>query len=354
VTKAHPSSAHRRATAPRVTAVIPTYNRSSFLREAIQSVIAQTFTEFVLVVSDNCSTDDTAAVVTSFHDERLRYLQQPVHLDLNEHFSRCLHLADTDYLFLLPDDDLMHPNLLARSVEALDRHPEAGMVHASARVVDADGAVIAAAHNMTRTLWEDTLEPGEAYVREAMKGGYRVNGSTVLFRTEAIRSRGLRYEQGDYPATDFALVLRLALDWDIAFIAEPLADYRVHGTTYTSQAGADANQGGYVQGLEMILKIRDVKLRFLAEHGARFPDAGDLRRQARQAMRSELIERAGRLTLPRRRPGDTIRRLAEAAGVDRGVAIDPAAWRLLAGAFAGARLRQSVRSWRAHITTEPS
>jgi glycosyltransferase involved in cell wall biosynthesis len=327
-----------------VTVVIPTFRRPAFLRQAIDSVLAQTYPSFELIVSDNCSDDETAEVVRAASDARVRYLRQPFHMSLNEHFSRCLEAGRSTYVFLLPDDDLMHPELLARTVAVLDASPAVGMVHTMARIVDSNGHVIHPAHNMTRTLDSDATEEGDVYIHEAMRGTYRVHGSTVLFRRAAIRGRSLRYEEADYPATDFALMLRLALDWDVAFIAQPLADYRIHTGTYTASAGADAEAGGYVQGVEMILKIREVKLRFLSEHAERFPDSRALRRAAHRAATEELIVRAGRLTLPRRKRTDTVRRLAEACRADPRVLLAPDAWRLLIGSLLGQRLRSHLRS----------
>lgn len=318
----------------RVTVVIPTYNRASWLRGAIESVLSQSYREFTLVVSDNASTDETAAVVESFDDPRLSYRRLAENVDLNEHFNRCIELAASGYLFLLPDDDRMLPDLLATTVSVLDADPNVGLVHGAVRVVDEDGRIIADSHEMTGLRGSQT-ERGEEFIRRCVRDSYRVHASTALIRKEALD--GLRLEPNDYPATDFGLWLRLGLSWDIAFVDRTLAVYRIHSRTYTSD-GASVTGGGYVQDAAMITKLREIKLRLLASENNRFPDAHRLRRESRRATRQELVNLAGHKTIPQRRFGATLRTLAGYARLSPGVVFDVGAWRLLVGSIVGPRV----------------
>ena len=77
---------------PAVSVCIPTYNYARFLGSAIESVIAQTFEDFELIVSDNASTDDTQAVIASYDDPRIRAYRNDHNLGLFGNFSRCLEL----------------------------------------------------------------------------------------------------------------------------------------------------------------------------------------------------------------------------------------------------------------------
>lgn len=317
----------------RVAVVIPTYNRARWLGGAIESVLAQTSPDFTLVVSDNASTDTTPDVVAAFGDPRLSYVRLERHLGLNEHFNLCLERAATDYVFLLPDDDRIAPELLETTVSVLDGNPRVGLVHGQVDVVDEHGSVIAAAHEMTG-LTRDAVESGEEFIRRSMSMSFRVHASTALIRREAVSS--LRLDERDFPATDLALWLRVALDWDIAFVARPLATYRIHTGAYSAGA-ADVTVGGYIQGVERILKIREAKLRFLSEHGERGVHGLLLRACAKRAFRRELLDQAAHATFPDRRLGPTARTLAECARLDGAVVLEPAAWRLLVASILGPR-----------------
>ena len=189
----------------RVTIFVPTYNRSQWLANAIESALGQTYEDFVLIVSDNCSTDHTREVVETFDDPRLVYLRQPEHLELNEHFNLCYGLARTDYMFLIPDDDVMAPDALEQMIPVLDANPRVGLVHGCARLVDETGTTIAPAHHMTQ-LAGDEVESGAAFIRRAVDQGYRVHASTALIRTAALAD--VRLRDDEFPVTDVGLWLQ--------------------------------------------------------------------------------------------------------------------------------------------------
>jgi hypothetical protein len=126
-------------TAPRVTIALATYNRAGYLRQAIESCLAQTFTDFELLVCDNASQDETEAVVASFDDARIRYLRNAENLGMVGNWNRCLAEARGELIANLCDDDLMLPDRLARQVAIFDAHPETGIVHGDAEMIDEGG-----------------------------------------------------------------------------------------------------------------------------------------------------------------------------------------------------------------------
>jgi glycosyltransferase involved in cell wall biosynthesis len=330
----------------RVTVVVPTYNRARWLPHAIESALSQTYTNFVLVVSDNCSTDATADVVASFDDPRLVYLRQEEHLSLNEHFNRCYGLAKTEYIFLIPDDDVMEPDALERTVAVLDANSGVGLVHGCAKLVGEHDATIAAAHDMTQ-LTADEIEAGETFIRRAIDHGYRIHASTALIRGSALAD--VRLRDDEFPVTDVGLWLRLALSWDIAFLARRLAVVRIHPGAYTAD-GRGVTPGGYVQRLEVIEKLREVKLRFLDEYGERFPDTDALRVAARRAMRRDLLDLAGHMTIPERRFVATGRALGRLARRDPRILAEPRAWRLLGASMLGRRAVERIKRQKTDAT----
>jgi hypothetical protein len=322
----------------RVTVVIPTYNRAQWLAGAIESVLEQTYPALRLVVSDNASTDATERVVERFDDPRLAIVRRPRNLELNAHWNACIADVRTEYLLLLPDDDRLAPDAVAAAVAVLDAHPRAGLVHGRVDVLDRHGVTIAVGHDMTG-LDGDAVESGAAFIRRTMELSFRVHASTALIRTEALR--GLALEDADFPATDLGLWLRLALGWDVAFLARRMASYRVHGDSYSSRVAA-VTDGGYVQSAERIVAVRDVKLRFVAAHADRLAGAGRLRATARRAFRRELLEHAAQMT-PRRRLGPALAALRGCVRLDPWVALEPGAWRLIASGVIGPRAVAAIK-----------
>jgi glycosyltransferase involved in cell wall biosynthesis len=323
----------------RVTIFVPTYNRAQWLGNAIESALGQTYEDFVVIVSDNCSTDHTREVVETFDDPRLVYLQQPEHLELNEHFNLCYGLARTDYMFLIPDDDVMAPDALERMIPVLDANPRVGLVHGCARLVDETGATIEPAHHMTQ-LEGDEVESGGAFIKRAVDQGYRVHASTALIRTAALAD--VRLRDDEFPVTDVGLWFRLALSWDLAFLHRPLAVVRVHSGAYTAD-GRGVTQGGYVQQTNVIEKLLEVKLGFVDEFESRLSDADELREIARRARRRDLLDLAGHMTIPERRVVDTVRTLGELGRLDPGIFVERRTWRLLGASVLGRRAVERLK-----------
>jgi glycosyltransferase involved in cell wall biosynthesis len=326
----------------RVTVLVPTYNRAHWLGGAIDSILRQTYRDFHLVVSDNASTDNTREVVARFDDPRLTYVRRDVNCGLNEHYNSWFERVGTEFLFIVPDDDRLAPDAVERTVAALDANPTAGFVHGQVDVVDEHGAVIAEAHDMTG-LDGDTLEPGLEFIRRSITGSYRVHASTVNLRTTAVRTCLL--DERDYPVTDLGHWMRIALDWDVVFLARPLARYRIHEGAYSAGA-ATVTEGGYIQGTERIQKFLEVKLRFLDEHGDRVDGSRPMRLDARRAFRDELVEAAAHATFPQRRIDATLRALRGCARLDPAILFEPAALRLLAGSLIGPRGVEALKRLR--------
>ena len=112
----------------KVSVCIPSHNGADFLPQAIESVLAQTFTDFELVVVDDSSDDASVAIARSFDDPRLRLHANPARLGLVGNWNRCVELARGEYIYLFHQDDVMEPDNLARKSSFLDEHPSAGFV----------------------------------------------------------------------------------------------------------------------------------------------------------------------------------------------------------------------------------
>ncbi|MDP2834784.1 MAG: glycosyltransferase family A protein [Pseudomonadota bacterium] len=113
---------------PRFTVAIPTYNRGdTFLPQAIQGVLQQSFGDFELIVSDNGSKDCTASYVRSLNDPRIRFIRRDPTIPAGEHFSAIAKEAIGEFFILHQDDDLLHKDFLERANAAFQANPKAIM-----------------------------------------------------------------------------------------------------------------------------------------------------------------------------------------------------------------------------------
>lgn len=112
-------------TAPFFTIGIPNYERPHFLREALANILAQSFSDFEVIVSDDCSKEDIASVLNEFPDARLRWIRQEKNLGAIANFNYVIRQARGRYIVLHQNDDLLHRDFLQRAYQAFQQHPDA-------------------------------------------------------------------------------------------------------------------------------------------------------------------------------------------------------------------------------------
>lgn len=202
---------------PRVSVIVPTYNGESFVRETLESVLAQTWRDFELIVCDDGSTDGTLAILDEYRDQ-LRVVRQS-NQGVAAARNRAALEARGEYLAFLDHDDLWEPELLATLVPLLDARPECGLVYADAWIIDSNGE--------SRGRRGTFLAYAQGEVFDALLLGNFIPVETTLLRARVFKDllgcdTSLRYLE------DYELCLRVARRGPVAFHPEPLARYRIH------------------------------------------------------------------------------------------------------------------------------
>lgn len=204
---------------PKVTVLMPTYNVAPWVEEAVRSVLAQTYQDFVLLVMDDCSSDNTVEVVRSIQDSRIRIEKNAHNLGLSANLNRGLSLVDTEYVARMDGDDIAEPTWLEKEVAVLDAHPEIGICSAG---------------------WEwFGSKTGTGRYPELPEDN-KANllfGCTVIvptFRMSLYRDLGLRYREDAFPAEDYRFWADCVRHTQIYNIQETLFRYRMHETQICS------------------------------------------------------------------------------------------------------------------------
>jgi glycosyltransferase involved in cell wall biosynthesis/GT2 family glycosyltransferase len=126
---------------PRVTLGVATYSRDTYLAEAVASCLAQDYADLeVLVVVDGAVNPRIDAVLATFDDPRLRIVRHPENRGIAEAYNTIVREGRGELIGMLGDDDVCLPDRIARSVAVFDAHPETGIVHGDAEIIDSDGA----------------------------------------------------------------------------------------------------------------------------------------------------------------------------------------------------------------------
>ena len=219
---------------PLVSVCLPTINRAEMLKEALSSVLAQTFQDFELIVSDNASSDGTPDLVASIKDTRIRYIRNDKNIGGSKNFNQCLGLARGAYISIFHDDDIMLPDNLFQKVSALDRNPSVGFLHSKFHIIDERGTIVEVNTNFGKKLEADHIESGHTFLSRSLLGSNLINASTVMMRREVYQKVGGFDARLGFTA-DFEYWMRAALYYDVFFLANPLMKYRTHFGAATEQ-----------------------------------------------------------------------------------------------------------------------
>jgi glycosyltransferase involved in cell wall biosynthesis len=208
---------------PRVSIGLPVYNGERYVKDAIQSILGQTFTDFELIISDNASTDDTERICREFaeQDPRIRYDRNHRNLGAAANYNRVFALSAGKYFKWAAHDDVCAPEYLAKCVDILERYPSVVLCYPRAKIIDDKGVPV---KDYDHSLHLDANQPSRrlrAYFLKhfVYKPVFGVIRRTSLAKTPLI---------ANYVGSDLVLLARLALAGQIYEVPDRLFLLREH------------------------------------------------------------------------------------------------------------------------------
>lgn len=213
---------------PFVDIIIPAYNAARFLPAAIESVEAQTFTDWRILLIDDGSTDDTAAVVASYAERlgaKLKYIRQE-NRGLPAARNTAIRNSSAKLLALLDADDLWLPGRLAASVASFDSRPQAGVSYGLISWIDASGEI-------TGTFQGNPAPVEGRVANDIYTRRMQLPCPSMTFRREAAERVGM-FDETMRATEDRDLWLRIALHYEVAFVPEVIALYRLSSGTMST------------------------------------------------------------------------------------------------------------------------
>ncbi len=207
---------------PLVSVIMPVFNGEKYLAEAIESILAQTFTDFELLIVDDGSTDGSAEIIRSFEaqDRRVRFIQLKSNKGVSDARNFGIAAATGDCIAGMDCDDVSLPQRLEKQVDFLKANPKIGAVGTCCRVFS---------HDLARSHFDFVVPQRHAQIALNLFIGAHFVNSTVMFRRQYLTSVGV-YEPGRRKAEDIELVSRLLDETPITFANLPdiLLQYRRH------------------------------------------------------------------------------------------------------------------------------
>jgi glycosyltransferase involved in cell wall biosynthesis len=208
---------------PLVTIGIPTFNRAhSYLPQALESAVRQTYINIEIIVADNCSTDSTESLVSAFNDPRIRYFRHPMNIGPFANADFCLDQARGDYFLLLHSDDMIDSDFIETCMAAIGNNSEVGVVRTGTRAIDENSRVQREAPNMVRGL------STEEFFRGWFSHKTPIYLCSTLFATDKLRLIG-GLKSKHYCLEDAIAIARLAALYGRVDVESMKASFRYHG-----------------------------------------------------------------------------------------------------------------------------
>jgi len=200
---------------------MPVFNGEKYLREAVESILSQTFKDFKFIIIDDCSVDNSWRILNSYDNQRICIIRNETNLGLPKTRNIGLSLARGEYLAIMDADDISLPKRLERQVNFMDEHPEIGICGTWARQFGSD----------EQEVWKYKIKHEDIHM--GLLFSNRMNHSSLMLRRKYLSQHNIIYDIFFEYAEDYDLYVRCAVHFKLANIPEVLVHCRAHENQVT-------------------------------------------------------------------------------------------------------------------------
>ena len=205
---------------PKITVLMSVYNGEKYLREAVDSILSQTFTDFEFLIIDDASTDRTPEILRSYKDPRIMIVTNKENLGLTKSLNKGLALARGEYIARMDADDISLQERFEKQLMFLETHPDIVLVGTSFQAIDYEGNLL------EDFILPRYILPTNIHYCDLLKSNFFVHGS-VIFRREVVEKLS-GYNELFRRCQDYALWLQMAKSYSLYIIPDVLYKLRIH------------------------------------------------------------------------------------------------------------------------------
>jgi len=199
---------------PAISVIMPVYNAGAFLKDAIDSILQQSFTDFEFFIIDDASTDNSVVIIQYYTDKRIQFIQKPTNTGYTDSLNMAVQLAKGKYIARMDADDISLPERFKQQFQYMEEHPHTLLLGSAYKIIG------------TGTIIQLPLSCKEANVVSIMHSP--VAHPTVMMRKDIFSEYKLFYNKKYEPAEDFDLWTRVLEIGLLENLPEPLLHYRHH------------------------------------------------------------------------------------------------------------------------------
>lgn len=229
---------------PKVTVLMSVYNGESYLNEAVDSILTQTFTDFEFLIIDDASTDSTPEILRSYVDPRIRIIINEKNQGLTKSLNKGLEIAVGEYIVRMDADDISLPERLEVQVKFMENNPEIYVCGSWIEIIGCNSGEI----------WEYPTDSNEIKCKHLFECS--IAHPSVIFKKDLPDQNHLRYDPTFKRSQDYDLWVRISTSYLLANIGKVLLKHRIHqsaiGQHYSNEQKRCADQIRYRQLQEFL------------------------------------------------------------------------------------------------------
>lgn len=205
--------------AVKISVVIPLYNAERYVKETLESVLRQSYSDFEIIIIDDCSTDNSAKIVEQMEDSRIRFYSNSCNMGIAYTRNKAIALSNGELIALLDDDDIAPPERFQKEVEYLEKHAEIDIVCGHCRFINERGAVI--------PLKQWNVPQNPAYLKACLLTGNIVPNGSAMIRKKFIQQHAIRYHDNMLGMEDYRFWVECSRYGTIGSIDDILLYWRI-------------------------------------------------------------------------------------------------------------------------------
>lgn len=214
---------------PLISVIMSVYNEETYIRESLQSILNQTEQDFEIIITDDCSTDNTVSCIESLNDGRIQIIRNKENQGLTKNLNQGLKLARGKYIARMDGDDICMPERFASQIRYLENHPSVMLISCQTQTFGAQNLI-----------WR--LKDGPERLKAMMLIRPVLAHPGYMMRSELITEEGFLYDETYRSAQDYNFAVRVAQIYPIGIAQEILLKYRAHAKQVSSKKSGEQFQ----------------------------------------------------------------------------------------------------------------
>lgn len=228
---------------PKVSVVMPVFNREKFVVDAVESILNQSFADFEFLIIDDCSTDDTFKILNSINDKRIKLIK--LNENRGNYYARNLGMNQAlgKYICVMDSDDIALPNRIGTQYDFMEKNPQFGICGSYVKVIDSNEIITAPEDYEEIKVWS--------------MSNIMFRHPTVFIRTEFLRRHNLKYNDSYRYAADYDFLVKAAHLFPVTNIPEVLLNYRKHAQQISTAKRSEQAKIAYLVMLKQLTYFKE-------------------------------------------------------------------------------------------------